>query len=823
MARQTSHRDYKTLSTGRPVPALEAEIFTAITAYDALDRPITRTSPDASVYRATFNDGGMLDKVDVTLPGQPTTTPFVTSIDYDAKGQRQLVEYGNSVRTTYTYDASDAPPDQSADDARRRSGGAAGSRIHVRSHRQHHAIRDGAKQTIYFNNHPVTADNDYVYDALYRLIAATGREHIGQGAQPQSSWDDEFRVHLPHPGDEQAMRRYTEHYRYDAANNFLQLVHSATNANWTRAFGYDEPSPLEPGKRNNRLSRTTVGANAPELHLYDPHGNITAMAHLSSMGWNFRDQLCAISRQVVTAGVPESTYYVYDAAGQRVRKVTERSDGTRKNDRRYLGWTETYREFASGGTSVTLERATLHVKDGAQRLALVETRLQGSEPGIPARLIRYQFGHHLATVGLELNEQAQVVSYEEYTPFGSTSYQAGPGAVEVSQKRYRYTGMERDEESGFFYQSARYYVPWSGRWLSPDPIGISAGLNLYCYCGNEPIAHSDPSGLDTDKERTAARTKSVEEFFAFADRDNNRHITVAEFNVGLSCSTVSASDVEIYGDGARGAYTFDFALEKRISFSPTIDYAKAYEQSENTKQWSSTGSMYTNRTGREATKRNLNRHRDPQRVINTMKVGAMILVPEYYFTSSSIYHSATGNPEQAIVDLGGVLAGRALEVVAKGKQVATPTRGKPTGVQLSKFKTEPGGQGNFAGHGTLTPGAGTVTVPPGTSLVIPADNVRILNPTGQILERGAWWEIEAIRIKPVSQRTALEKRILEDVEDMRVCLPGDKIENYTLDWPKNLTVYENSTMVGQPTDLGDLLKPNMGCKIWAACTEFVPK
>ena len=42
------------------------------------------------------------------------------------------------------------------------------------------AIEDAAQQTIYFSNQVVTANADYTYDAIYRLISATGREHIGQ-------------------------------------------------------------------------------------------------------------------------------------------------------------------------------------------------------------------------------------------------------------------------------------------------------------------------------------------------------------------------------------------------------------------------------------------------------------------------------------------------------------------------------------------------------------------------------------------------------------------------------------------------------------------
>jgi RHS repeat-associated protein len=60
----------------------------------------------------------------------------------------------------------------------------------------------------------------------------------------------------------------------------------------------------------------------------------------------------------------------------------------------------------------------------------------------------------------ELVNAADVISYEEYYPFGNTSYQAGRSAAEVSLKRYRYIGNERDDESGLYYIGARYYCPW---------------------------------------------------------------------------------------------------------------------------------------------------------------------------------------------------------------------------------------------------------------------------------------------------------------------------------------------------------------------------
>ncbi len=84
--------------------------------------------------------------------------------------------------------------------------------------------------------------------------------------------------------------------------------------------------------------------------------------------------------------------------------------------------------------------------------------------------------------------------YEEYHPYGSTAWWAGASGL-VSQKRYRFTGMERDEETGLQCHGVRYYATWLGRWVSADPIGLGDGVNRYCYCHGGPQAGVDISGL----------------------------------------------------------------------------------------------------------------------------------------------------------------------------------------------------------------------------------------------------------------------------------------------------------------------------------------
>ena len=365
----------------------------------------------------------------------------------------------------------------------------------------------------------------YHYDAVYQLKKANGREHIGQNQMPGDNWNDTNFTKLVHKGDGNAMRAYIQSYFYDEVGNIKQLVHTANGGSYTRDYEYES--------LNNRLINTTIGATT-FTSTYDAHGNIDGMPHLSLMEWDFKDQLKATQQTVVNNGNGEKTYYVYDASGQRIRKITEWQGITNKKEERiYLGGFEIYRGYKMDGSTIELERETLHIMDDKRRIALVETKTKdnGSNDAtaLNVSLTRYQHDNHLGSACLESDDNAAIVSYEEYHPYGTTAYQATDKNINPVAKRYQYTGMERDEESGFEYHSARYYLPWLGRWLSADPIGIKAGMNLYEYAGNSPNVATDKNGLEPNFEK----------FNQEADKNNDKRISNNELYNALACSTVS--------------------------------------------------------------------------------------------------------------------------------------------------------------------------------------------------------------------------------------------------------------------------------------------
>ena len=508
--------------------------FAAVASWDALNRAIQVVTPHSAamrpdVIRPGYDESGLLSQVDAWLQQaaapaallDPATAdvPAVTGIGYNARGQRVSISYGNGTGSAYAYDPQTFRLVQLTT-TRPGSFAAAQQTVQDLAYYFDPAgnvtfIRDDAdtQNVIFFRNQRVEPSAGYTYDPLYRLIAATGREHLGQtggGLTPpaQVTNDDSFRMGLPQPGDGNAMGTYTETYSYDPIGNLLTMAHQVGSGHWTRQYSYAEPSQIAATETGNRLTATSLPGDPAAgpftgTYSYDAHGSMTLMPHLASLTWDEDDRLRSTARVATSgAGAPQTTYYVYDGAGQRMRKATDwqapaGQPAALKTERIYLGVVEVYREYAADGTTVTLERETLHLADGPTAIAMVETRTSGTDRA-PAQLVRYQYGNHLGSAVLELDDQAGIISYEEYFLYGSTSYQAVASQTDLP-KRYRYTGRERDEESDLSYHGARYYAPWIGRWTSTDRTGIDGGPNLYAYANDNPCIWVNHDGRSPRK------------------------------------------------------------------------------------------------------------------------------------------------------------------------------------------------------------------------------------------------------------------------------------------------------------------------------------
>ena len=523
---------------------LEDESFVQIASHDALGRITQRynwhrdvADSRVAVYVPSYNERGILlsETLDVGatktrdghIPSGKPLTNAIAEIRYNAKGQKTYLKLGNGSVSRYTYDAetfrlrrlytrrdarftadcgAEPPPPRTAApdvDSPPRSCGVQNLSYTYDPVGNITHIQDDAQQTIYFQNARVEPSNDYVYDTLYRLIGATGREDALLTEPPAQIEGPPVSAQFPITGD--TLRNYAEFYRYDSAGNLEEIEHVANTKGqgaWTRHFEYATDS--------NRLLRTWHGdpdwdsPNAKDKisHSFDTHGNMLNVAPVAAnqfLRWDYRDLLAGID--LVGGGL---AFYAYDSSKKRTRKRIDKQNSTTGYwERIYLEGYELYRRYSAVDSTTPVEEIeSHHVFEGKQRVLLVEDVITSGSFGLPRKgftvtpqtLFRYQYSNHLGSVSLELNEQAQIISYEEYHPYGTSAYRAVQSAIEVAPKRYRYTGMERDEESGLSYHTARYYLCWLARWASADSAGLVDGPNIYCYVRDNPITRNDTNG-----------------------------------------------------------------------------------------------------------------------------------------------------------------------------------------------------------------------------------------------------------------------------------------------------------------------------------------
>jgi len=517
---------------------LENETFIQLTAYDALGRMTTLynwhrditfasgqqrvtlgETDRVAVYVPKYNERGALKSEWLHVRATKNTvngiisftqsattehnTEAIKAIGYNAKGQKEQLELRNGTVTTYTYDEKTSrlkslktthPGTRGLQDLHY-TYDPVGNITH---------IHDAAQATVFRNNSVIRPEHHYVYDALYRLIEGSGRENSQAPAPPSSSegsWP-----HGPFP-TEAVPRNYTQRYAYDKVGNFVEMQHYSPDSltRWTRHYKTHTDS--------NRLDQTWYGSNTVNAVTYhhDHHGSMLNLNRVETpplmdpeekwglaIQWDWRDMIRGFD--CIGGGIAR---YHYGIDKQRTRKYITRNTaagGTFTEDRIYLGGYELYRRRNPQGVVVE-EIESLHLFEGEQRVLLVDDVLKTDRTHSASRapyqtkpIFRYQYSNHLGSASLELDESAKIISYEEFHPYGTSAYRLMKSGIEAPAKRYRYTGMERDEESGLNYHTARYYVPWLGRWGSSDPAGFVDGFNVFIFVRGNPVHLTDPTG-----------------------------------------------------------------------------------------------------------------------------------------------------------------------------------------------------------------------------------------------------------------------------------------------------------------------------------------
>ncbi len=165
--------------------------------------------------------------------------------------------------------------------------------------------------------------------------------------------------------------------------------------------------------------------------------------------------------------------------------------------------------------------------------------------------LRYSYASPNGDITLELDQQGEIITQEEYYPYGGTAIRAARSQTEANYKTVRYSGKERDA-TGLYYYGFRYYQCWAGRWISSDPDGPAEGLNLYCMVRNNPVTLHD-----TDGRAPAPLTRmdsAVEEFESASRSEDIKAIRLYADRLDAITSAVNTihDAVDATADGTRG-------------------------------------------------------------------------------------------------------------------------------------------------------------------------------------------------------------------------------------------------------------------------------
>lgn len=501
------------------------EAYTTTHEYDAVGGALAQNDARGNRQRWSFDVAGQLSQTFLTLVGGSEQI-LLKQQSWSAAGQKLEELAGNDVVTKYSYE----PQTQRL--------------LRIETRRADQTVlqdlnygydpvgnvlwqENAAAKTRYFANQSVKARQEYQYDALYQLIGASGRENANANQQgPQ----------LPEAmPDTNNLVNYTRSYEYDSGGNLLRIQHTGVQSYSNEMVVSD--------RSNRALAQNSDTPIAPEQvdGYFDANGNVLQMQPGTPLGWDGRNQLHQVV-QVQRSTPQESDRELFQyQSGQRVRKHLRRlidaaSQRWDIEEVIYLPGLELRSRYAELGGQAQAPSEVLVVSTPAQG---GRAQVLHWETGLPAGIandqVRYGLCDQLGSLQVELDSSGQVMSQEEYYPFGGTAVLAARSEVEVSYKVVRYSGKERDG-TGLYYYGYRYYAPWLGRWLNPDPAGQVDGLNVYRMVRNNPVTKSDKYGLSPGQETvdekrqqaTSLLQKSVADIKISQQQSNNAQNILSE-------------------------------------------------------------------------------------------------------------------------------------------------------------------------------------------------------------------------------------------------------------------------------------------------------
>ncbi len=308
------------------------------------------------------------------------------------------------------------------------------------------------------------------YDSAARL---TGLGHLDGSGSTLAGYEYSYEAADLLTGESHHGQTWS--YRYDRLG---QLIEARSGAAVTESYSYDRAgNPKGLGYvmgPENRLLEDELSRYA-----YDAEGSLVRKTAKSSgsyqeLHYDHRNRLIVIEEFDAAGSPGKFIRFIYDADDRRIGKVVNGASATWSVIDRDNVWAD----YDGSGNE------TARYLSGDTMDSLVARH--------DATGLSWYLMDRLGTVRDRASAGGALTHHIDYDSFGGILSRTGPDAAD----RFAFAGREYDEETGLYYNRARYYDPRARRFTTQDPLRLlQPDFNLYRYVGNSPLNGVDPTGM----------------------------------------------------------------------------------------------------------------------------------------------------------------------------------------------------------------------------------------------------------------------------------------------------------------------------------------
>ena len=286
----------------------------------------------------------------------------------------------------------------------------------------------------------------------------------------------------------------TEYYLFSASGNMNAYC---DNGEVYAHYGYDDAGQRMYKMLFNNLDVTTNAYGHPYLQLekmtFYPNGYVN-LDQYGNYTKHYYADAARIASKIGTGSVLADN--LCDSLAKRIGTISEN----------YVGITDA-EELLSAALSITGEKIQADMRFVAIPEQEVDINygnlnicdLKGDTTSSYEDALFFYHGNHLSSTQLITDNSGSISQAVLYTPHGLVIAEYRADWKLDTIPRFLFTGMERDDESGLDYMSARYYSSDYNTFNSRDLLFEKYfWMSPYAYCGNNPVSRTDPTGMEWD-------------------------------------------------------------------------------------------------------------------------------------------------------------------------------------------------------------------------------------------------------------------------------------------------------------------------------------